>query len=521
MKTAKEEARASILLHSVSKKAIYAVMATLFLLSILKSGVCIQWVRADPTTWTVDDDDEADFHTIQEAVNAASNGDSITVYNGIYCEHLVINRPITLIGESREGTVIDGSGENRNIVEITANRVVFSGFTVQNTSRTQGTSYAGFKVLGRECNISGNDVTRSKIGIFVTSQKSRIEENSVANNGQGIALYSSSEVTVKGNNVSANTVGISLAFSSNNLVVGNKAANSSFGGHGITLSSNSFDNTVKDNDLVNNFHGMWLSDSFDNLIINNTIANNELLGIELASSSSNTFYHNNFINNGLPPRAPCIKHIVIKDSTCIWDNGYPSGGNHWHDYTGVDEKRGSAQDQLGSDQIWDDAYIIDGNNMDRYPSVNPYGDISHIISDEQELTAKAGPDKTVKLGSTVSFDASSSTGDIAGYEWDFGDGTTGKGMKCSHTYYEIGTYTATVTVKDAAGNVSKDQLTVTVVADDASPQVNVSPPWISALAGVIVIVMAVALIWKQKISKKTRKKKMRRLHVINLRKNAC
>jgi len=47
----------------------------------------------------------------------------------------------------------------------------------------------------------------------------------------------------------------------------------------------------------------------------------------------------------------------------IWDNGYPSGGNYWSDYSDVD---------LNSDGIWDHPYVIDADNIDRYPLVKPF-----------------------------------------------------------------------------------------------------------------------------------------------------
>lgn len=55
-------------------------------------------------------------------------------------------------------------------------------------------------------------------------------------------------------------------------------------------------------------------------------------------------------------------------STNIWDAGYPSGGNYWNDYVGVDEMRGPNQNIEGSDGIGDSAYTIRApNNIDRYP----------------------------------------------------------------------------------------------------------------------------------------------------------
>jgi parallel beta-helix repeat protein len=324
---------------------------TLFILLItLTLKLQIQPAKSASTIITVPDD----YTKIQWAIGNATIGDIIYIRSGTYYEHLTINKPLILMGENKENTMIDGSGKNQTIIQVTANNVTITGITVQNSSRTPGTSYAGIKISSNTCNITGNYITKTKIGIFVTSQKSTITKNIVKNNGHGIALHSSSEVIVESNNVSANTVGISLALSYNNIITNNKAVNSSIGGHGITL-SDSFDNTIDANELANNFHGIWLSSSSNNSIVKNTIANNKLLGIELANSSNNTFYHNNFINNP--------KHIVIDNkSISIWNDKYPSGGNFWDTYIGVDET---------GDNIGETPYIINTNNQDNYPLITP------------------------------------------------------------------------------------------------------------------------------------------------------
>jgi len=489
------------------KRTLHLAVTILLLLGILALRVNIQLARAEPGIIVVPDK----YARIKWAIGNATAGTTIFVRNATYYEQLDVNKPLTLVGENRDSTIIDGN-KTGTVIKVTANDVVIRGFTIRNSNQSAVTSHAGIKISGQRCNITGNHITKNKIGIFVTSQKSRIEENRVINNGQGIALYDSSEVMVEANDVSANSVGISLAFSSNNIIVGNKAVNSSLGGHGMTLLSKSFNNTIENNEFTGNFHGMWLSSSFSNWIANNTIANNELLGIELASSSSNTFSHNNIINNPTPVR---VDTQTPNKSVCIWDDGYDSGGNYWHDYTDVDERSGPNQDQPGSDEIWDNPYVIDENNKDRYPSVKPYGDISSIIPCEENLTAKAGADKTVKIGSTVTFDASGSTGNILSCEWDFGDGVTKTGVICNHTYCETETYYVTLTIRDAEGNLSTDQLTVTVIADDASPPGDAPLPWISALAGVIVIVLAATLFWKHKLSKRARRKKIRKVRAIN------
>ena len=79
-------------------------------------------------------------------------------------------------------------------------------------------------------------------------------------------------------------------------------------------------------------------------------------GVYIGYSSGNMFYHNNFIGN--------TKHVNVEPSGYIntWDNSYPSGGNYWDNYTGID---------ANSDGIGDDEHVIDANNTDRYPLIAP------------------------------------------------------------------------------------------------------------------------------------------------------
>ena len=74
---------------------------------------------------------------------------------------------------------------------------------------------------------------------------------------------------------------------------------------------------------------------------------------------------------------------------------------------------------------------------------------------------------------SCTFDGSGSSdpdGTVAGYSWDFGDGSTGSGEVASHQYAQAGTYGYTLTVTDNDGASTQTSGTFTV-ADPASSTV--------------------------------------------------
>jgi thermitase len=93
-----------------------------------------------------------------------------------------------------------------------------------------------------------------------------------------------------------------------------------------------------------------------------------------------------------------------------------------------------------------------------------------IILDTTSPIANAGPDQTVIYGNsvTLSASASSDSSDIVNYSWEFGDSGSGIGVNVTHTYPKVGTYTAKVTVRDAAGNNASDTAVITVKTASSS-----------------------------------------------------
>jgi PKD repeat protein len=69
---------------------------------------------------------------------------------------------------------------------------------------------------------------------------------------------------------------------------------------------------------------------------------------------------------------------------------------------------------------------------------------------------------TPAQGQTVIFDAQTSTGSIAQYRWDFGDGGTATGVTASHAFSQIGSFFVRLTLVDPAGRTAFVSRSVTV-----------------------------------------------------------
>ncbi len=228
------------------------------------------------------------------------------------------------------------------------------------------------------CTLRNTTVTGCLWGIWFSSASWTLVDNSVVqNNTNGIWLHSAwnEDGTYLGNYVD------------HVQITGNVVDHNS--GKGIYLMSICRDSEISGN-LISNNGGPGLEIDFSQrtLVANNTfwnntgsgivltgitckqttIVNNQLIanapyGVKLDSCDETLVYHNFFSNNTVQAFEDDSGFAIVNK----WDNGYPSGGNYWSDYTGVDLYSGPGQNVPGSDGIGDTPYVIDTGHQDMYP----------------------------------------------------------------------------------------------------------------------------------------------------------
>lgn len=344
------------------------------------------------------------YSTIQAAINAQEtlNGHKIYVEAGTYIENLVINKSISLIGENKQNTIINGN-HTQNVIYVTATNVKIENFTIKNS----GFGYSAVHLSHTyECNITNNKLKNSYYGIqlynsnknliyanFISncqygihlynSTNNNISTNTIQKNKNGIHLHTSHKNTIKHNNISSNIWnGIYLHSSTNNTITNNNlnlnkargirlhnSITNTLSYNSITKSHdgihlyNSNNNKLLINTVLNNTDGIWLAYSNQNIIHANTISLNKQYGLRILNSTKNKIYHNNFINN-------TKKNVEPPSNTSIlntWDN--MKEGNYWSDHIGIDNNK---------DGISDTPYKIDKRawlgiySQDSYPLMAPY-----------------------------------------------------------------------------------------------------------------------------------------------------
>ncbi len=248
---------------------------------------------------------------IQAAIDNATAGDTIYVYNGSYNENVDVDKRLTLEGEGADMVTVTAETSADYVFYVTANYVNITGFKVTGATGTttyiQG-GFAGFFLnCAYHCNISDNIVSGNYNGIYLQASGSNmLTGNDCSNNdNDGIAMYYESKYNMlTGNDCSNNdNDGIYMYDVQHNTLTGNDCSNN--GNRGIFLKILTTNNMLTGNDCSNNQWGIYLTHSCDNNISCNWVQNNAVAGFYLegypnyGDSTGNTIENNNIIANGV------------------------------------------------------------------------------------------------------------------------------------------------------------------------------------------------------------------------------
>jgi len=271
-------------------KRVGCIILTILLIGIVNLNF---EAKGNPNILYVGGSGEGNYTSIRDAINAANNGDIIFVFDDSspYYENIIIDKSISLIGENRSTTIIDGN-KSGDVVCILSDNVVISGFTIRNSEEVY-----------------------EKAGIIIKNANGVIIENNIVteNGDQGIRIYSSDDCIIRGNIISNNVYyGIWLYSSRNDVIVNNRFYND-----GLVLREGSIqyfiheieNNTVNDKPLYYFLNEKNLSipnDAGQVIIVNCTDVRVENLSIdgasiavEVAYSSGVKISNNDFSNNNL------------------------------------------------------------------------------------------------------------------------------------------------------------------------------------------------------------------------------
>jgi parallel beta-helix repeat protein len=273
------------------------------------------------------------YTKIQDAIDNATEGDTVYVYDDAspYVENIVINTSLSLIGEDKETTIINGSTNqsspyfNLTIgIVIFADDVLVKGFTIQ------------------DCNLSG---------ILLESKKNCITENIFSDDEYGVTTGSENAIT--NNLFIRNSVGIYIANGSNS-IIGNMISHNNVG-IGVVLSMN---DNISNNIISENNNGVYISGSYNTFLFRNNISKNDH-GVYTWITSADKILENNFIGNN--KSAESIQNILIKIQLFKKELNLPIRRNVW-DGNYWDKPRSTPYMIPGMLRFW----------VDWHPAQEPY-----------------------------------------------------------------------------------------------------------------------------------------------------
>ena len=244
------------------------------------------------------------YSTIQSAIDDASNGDTVFVFDDsspYYERGILIDKAINLIGENRDTTVIDGQYRFSSIISNIFDGANISGFTIRNSSER------GIHVsLMDSIRIYDNHIFNCDIGIGISmTQNISIVSNTFKNCNDSIENHDNCYVRI-----------------SNNIIKGWSTPQTFYNGEIECFDD--YKSIISNNTIINynekGYNCLYLLRTKDCIIKNNTIKRYGTAIIMVINDCNTTISHNTFIKNDLG--------IAISGSSHVTNNNFINNNCH-------------------------------------------------------------------------------------------------------------------------------------------------------------------------------------------------
>jgi len=252
--------------------------------------------NVEAATLTVNDDGGADYTTLQAAIDNASAGDTIYVWEGTYNEDIYINKSLTIIGNSSTNTTIQGT-QAGHVVYIDSDYVNLTGFFITK-SRWQHRYDGVYLYYSNYCRIEYCNISGNYEGLFLYySDYCKIENNTAYNTGAyGFSGRESDYCRFENNTIKGwSSMVMYIEYRCTNLIIRNNNISTGYYGIYIYYSSNF---RILNNNISDCYYGVYHQQSDYSIYENNTLYDNSC-GIYMYYSRGCVFKYTVFIECGL------------------------------------------------------------------------------------------------------------------------------------------------------------------------------------------------------------------------------
>jgi parallel beta-helix repeat protein len=307
------------------KKVVFFITCMMLMTAFI-GILSVQISVADPTTISVHPGE-----SIQAAINAANPGDTIFVKNGTYKENIIISKErLYLCGENKNTTIIDGNNIS-DAVNINADSVKISGFTITNGRGKPMEWFRAGIILSNNSTITENIISHNRLGIYCEQAINvTISYNTFIYDGINFGLPDDMEEIYYSHNIINNTVnGKPLYYYTNkhNFKVPENAGQIiAVNCTNMTIQDVNMDHTdfevilvfcskclIKNSIFSSNDGELWLAQSHNNTITGNTVSSG-LHGICIQQNSDDNILENNMLMSntwaGISVLDYCKRNII-------------------------------------------------------------------------------------------------------------------------------------------------------------------------------------------------------------------